>query len=177
MFERNRVDNQDHGAIMIEATFEDGRTLVGRLSIPTGRTLMDHLNGPHAYLEFEPLEGDRAVFAKSTITSARAIAPAKSGSLTQRLRDLDGFDPYQTLGLERGTAWEEVRAGYHRLAKAYHPDRYATAELPEEVIAYLSGMARRVNAAYAVLETAYAQKRQYAKFRQEPVYTSPASRP
>jgi DnaJ domain len=173
MFERNRVDNQDHGTIMIEVTFDDGRTLIGRLSLPSGRSLFDHLNGPHAYLEFEPLEGERAVFAKSTVKSARAIAPVKGSAITQRLRDLDGFDPYQILGLERGRDWDDVRSAYHRLAKAYHPDRYATAELPEEVITYLSGMARRVNAAYAALEAAYAQKRQYAKFRQEPIYTSP----
>jgi curved DNA-binding protein CbpA len=65
-----------------------------------------------------------------------------------------------------------VRARFHLLAKAYHPDRYAAAELPAEVTTYLEAMARRVNAAYAALETAYAQKRRYAKLKQEPIYTS-----
>jgi hypothetical protein len=55
------------------------------------------------------------------------------------------------------------------MAKAYHPDRYATAELPQEVSDYLAAMARRINAAHAALETPI--KRQAA--RPEPVFTSP----
>lgn len=173
MFERNRIDNQDHGAVTVEVLFDDGVVLIGRLSMPAGRTLMDFLNSPSGYVEFEPLDGDRRIVAKNSIKSARGIAPPKTGNITQRLRDLDGFDPHQILALERGASWEDVRAAYHRLAKIYHPDRYATAELPDEVIAYLSGMARRVNAAYSTLEAAYAQKKHYAKYRQEPIYTSP----
>ena len=102
------------------------------------------------------------------------IVSQGSMNLGQRLRDLDGFDPWQILGVERGTSWGDTRAAYHRLAKAYHPDRYATAELPDEVISYLSGMARRVNAAYSALEASQAQKRQYAGKRQEPIFTTPA---
>ncbi len=52
-----------------------------------------------------------------------------------------------------GASRDEVRQAYLRLAKAYHPDRYASVELPEEVRDYLSAMARRVNAAHAALET------------------------
>jgi DnaJ-class molecular chaperone len=102
----------------------------------------------------------------------RILQVPKGVNLAARLRDLDGFDPWQILNLERGTSWEETRTAYHRLAKIYHPDRYATAELPEEVKNYLSGMARRVNAAYSALEAAQAQKRQYAGLKQEAVYTS-----
>jgi hypothetical protein len=173
MFERNRIDTQDQGTMTVEATFDDGRELIGKLTLPAGRPLMEFLNGGNAYIEFEPLDGVRTILLKSSIKAVRAIAPAKAPSLTQRLRDLDGFDPYQILGLERAAAWEDVRSAYHRLAKIYHADRYATAELPVEVTAYLENMSRRVNAAYSTLETAYAQTRRYAKHRQEPIYTSP----
>jgi hypothetical protein len=173
MFERNRIDTQDQGTMTVEATFDDGRVLIGKLTLPTGRQLMEFLNGTSAYVEFEPLDGERSILLKSSIKAVRAIAPNKAISLTQRLRDLDGFDPYQILGLERAAAWEDVRGAYHRLAKTYHADRYATAELPIEVTAYLENMSRRVNAAYSTLETAYAQTRRYAKHRQEPIYTSP----
>jgi hypothetical protein len=176
MFERNKIDNQDQGSILIEAGFADGRVLTGRLTIPAGRPLMDYLNGASTYVEFEPLQGERQIMLKSTITSARAMAPAKVQGLTQRLRDLDSFDPYQVLGLERGASWEDVRAAYHKLAKVYHADRYATSELPAEVTTYLEGMSRRVNAAYSALEASYAQVKRYAKYRQEPIYTSPQVR-
>ena len=56
-----------------------------------------------------------------------------------------------------------------RLAKAYHPDRYATAELPAEVRDYLAAMARRINAAHAALEVPLKKQ----AVRQEPVFTSP----
>jgi DnaJ-domain-containing protein 1 len=134
---------------------------------------MDFLNSTSAYLEFEPLDGERSIVQKSSIKSARAIAPPKAPSLSQRLRDLDGFDPYQILRLERGCGWEDVRTAYHSLAKVYHADRYATSELPNEVTTYLENMSRRVNAAYATLETTYAQSRRYAKHRQEPIFTTP----
>ena len=57
----------------------------------------------------------------------------------------------------RCSAWRrarpasEIREAYFALAKVYHPDRYATAELPTEVIEYLFAMARRINAAHAAL--------------------------
>jgi curved DNA-binding protein CbpA len=97
----------------------------------------------------------------------------RPANIAQRLRDLDGFDPYAILGLQRGASFDETRSAYHGLAKTYHPDRYATAELPTEVISYLAGMARRVNAAYAALEASQAQKRRYEGLKQDAVYTSP----
>ena len=63
---------------------------------------------------------------------------------------------------------DEIRQAYFALAKSYHPDRYATAELPTEVIEYLFAMARRINAAHAALNVE--QKKQAA--RAEPVFTS-----
>ena len=83
-------------------------------------------------------------------------------------RGLDGFDPFAVLGVAPGATREEIRQAYFAQAKVYHPDRYATAELPTEVIEYLFAMARRINAAHAALKLE--QKKQAA--RQEPVFTS-----
>ena len=57
---------------------------------------------------------------------------------------------------------------YFALAKAYHPDRYATAELPEEVRDYLAAMARRINAAHAALEVPERKK----AVLPEPIFTT-----
>ncbi len=172
MFERNRVDNVDQGYVSVELVLNGGQILVGKAVIAAGRTIIDFLNNTAAFVEFEPYDGDKTFLAKSNIRSVRVLQVPKGTNLAGRLRDLDGFDPWQILNLQRGTTWEETRIAYHRLAKIYHPDRYATAELPEEVKTYLSGMARRVNAAYSALEAAQAQKRQYAGAKQEPIYTS-----
>ncbi len=174
MFERNRVDNVEQGYVSVELMLDGGRMLVGKVIMPAGRNVVDFLNAAATFVEFEPYDGDKAYLAKSSIRSVRILQVPKGVNLAQRLRDLDGFDPWQILDLARGTSWEETRSAYHRLAKIYHPDRYASAELPDEVKTYLSGMARRVNAAYSALEASHAQKRQYAGLKQEPIYTTGA---
>ena len=172
--ERNRVDNADQGMISVELTLATGDVINGKIVLAAGRTVIDFLNGTSAFVEFEPYDGERAYFAKSTVRSVRVLQAPRAANLSQKLRDLDGFDPWQILGLERGTGWDEIRLAYYRLAKIYHPDRYATAELPDEVVNYLSGVSRRINAAHAALEASQAQKRQDAGKRQEAIYTSPA---
>jgi DnaJ-domain-containing protein 1 len=173
MFERNRIDSIEQGLTAVVLTLSDGRELHGKITMPAARTVIDFINGPAAFIEFEPYDGEKSFVAKPTISAVRVTAVPRPTNVNQRLRDLDAFDPYQILSLERGASWDDTRTAYHRLAKVYHPDRYATAELPEEVINYLSGMARRVNAAYSALEASHAQKKQYAGLKQAPVYTSP----
>lgn len=173
MFERNRIDTQDQGQTSVVLTLSDGQDALGKITMPASRSVIDFLNGPATFVEFEPFEGEKSFIAKSAIRALKVMNPPRVANVNQRLRDLDGFDPFQILGLERGAGWDDTRSAYHRLAKIYHPDRYATAELPEEVVSYLSGMARRINAAYSALEASYAQKKQYIGLRQEPIYTSP----
>lgn len=176
MFERNRIDNADHGLVTVELTMDEGRTLSGKIAMPPGRGVLDYLNGGAVFVEFESFDGDRRLLAKSILREVKQVPVPRAANLNQRLRDLDGFDPHAILGIERSATWEETRAAFHKLAKVYHPDRYTMAELPEEVSAYLSSMARRINAAYAALEGMHAQKRQTAQNRQEPIYTSSGRR-
>lgn len=97
--------------------------------------------------------------------SIRQLGVPRLPNLTARLRDLDGFDPFAVLGVAPGATREAIREAYIALAKSYHPDRYAAAELPTEVIEYLFAMARRINAAHAALSAE--QKKQAV--RVEPV--------
>lgn len=176
MFERNRIDTIEHAAVPVEVTSSEGEVVKGRLLISVGRNLIDVLNGPGQFFEFEPYGGERAFIAKSTIRSVKPINVPKAPSLNQRLRDIDGFDPLGVLGLPERATLDEVKAAWHRLSKVYHPDRYASADLPEEVTSYLSAMARRVNAAYAALEVPLAKARSVAAQRATPIYESGAGR-
>jgi hypothetical protein len=170
MFERGRVDNlAEQSAVPVEIAFADGTAAKGKMLVPAGKSVADALNGTGSFVEFEPYGGDKSYLAKAQLASVRLVGVPKAPNLQARLIDVDGFDPHRILGLSVGAGREEVRAAYFALAKAYHPDRYATAELPAEVRAYLGAMARRINAAHAALEAP--QKRQAA--RAEPVFTSP----
>ena len=172
MFERNRPDVAELGAIAVELVLVDGNIVTGKLMIPASRTVFDVLNGPALFMEFEPFEGERRFIAKSALKAVKLLAGARPLNLAQKARDLDGFDPYSILGLKPGDAWDGVRGAYLTLAKTYHPDRFANADLPPEVETYLSGMLRRVNSAYSALEVAH-QTRKTAPGREHaPVYVS-----
>jgi DnaJ-like protein len=169
MFDRSKTDNAPGlTAMPVEAVFADGTIVRGKLLVPATKTLGDLLNGPGSFVEFEPYGGERTYVAKAQVASIKLLGVPKLPNLTARLRDLDGFDPFAVLGVAPGATRDEIREAYFALAKCYHPDRYATAELPTEVIEYLFAMARRINAAHAALNVE--QKKQAA--RQEPVFTS-----
>ena len=169
MFERSKADNaSDLTAMPVEAAFADGTVVRGKLLVPTTKTMSDVLNGPGTFLEFEPYGGERSYIAKAQVASIKLLGVPKLPNLNVRLRDLDGFDPFAVLGVAAGATKDEIRQAYFALAKSYHPDRYATAELPTEVIEYLFAMARRINAAHAALNVE--QKKQVA--RAEAVFTS-----
>ncbi len=174
MFERNRIETADLGTLSIVLTMSDGREIAGKLALPAGRSLPEALNGQSQFLDFEPFDGDRTFIAKSAIAAVKQIKVPRAPNLNLRLRELDGFDPHAVLGVTRESDWDEIRRAYHTLAKTYHPDRYATAELPDEAATYLATMSRRINQAYSILESAEAARKQRANAKQQPIYTSAA---
>ena len=174
MFERTRVDNvPEPNAVPVEVVLADGTLIKGKLLVSAGKTLADALNGTAAFIEFEPYGGERSFLAKGQLASVQLVGVPRAANLASRTRDQDSFNPHAILGIGCNAGWEEVRQAYHKLAKSYHPDRYASAELPAEVQDYLAAMARRVNAAYAALE-APRQTVPTAAARAAAVYTSPA---
>jgi hypothetical protein len=170
MFERNRIDTIEHSGISVEITTRDGDVIGGRLFVPQGRNPADVLNGAGDFVEFQPWGAERAFVAKATIRNLKVVQVPRAESLKGRIAAQDGFDPHAILGVTAGAGLDDVRVAWHRLSKAYHPDRYAAAELPPEVVDYLSSMARRINAAYAALEGPLLLSRKAAALRQAPIY-------
>jgi hypothetical protein len=173
MFDRSKGDTVDTLGVSVVLTLTDGAELKGRLAVPTGRSMAEILNGTAQFVEFEEYAGARMHLAKHAIGHIRLASPPRGQGLA-RMRDADGFDPHAILGLPLGAPFENVRAAYLAKAKTYHPDRYANAELPDEVKRYLEDMARRINAAFSALEEPHQQSRQNAVHRLAPVYSSPA---
>ena len=172
MFERNRTDSAVLNGVPVELTTDTGELLTGRLLLAAGRSPADVLNGPGSFIEFEPWGGEAVLVAKATLRTVRLVRVVRPESLKARLAAADGFDPLSILGLAAGASLEEVKTAWHRLSKTYHPDRYASAELPHEVVDYLSAMARRINAAFAALEAPMKASQRTAALRTAPVFTS-----
>lgn len=153
MFERLTAESVNPLAIPAEIRFSDGAVAKGKVIAPAAhRTLADVLNSPSAFLEFEPYGGDSAFVAKSRILEVKPLGVPKGINLRARLAGNEPLNPYAILGVAQNATPEEIRKAYVALAKAYHPDRYANAELPPEVLEYLFTMVRRINAAHAALE-------------------------
>ncbi len=140
--------------------------------VSPGRSPAEILNGTGDFIEFQPWAGERLFLAKGAIRNLKLTPMPRAESLKGRVAAQDGFDPYAVLGVAAGSGLDEVKAAWHRLSKAYHPDRYATADLPAEVVEYLSVMARRINAAYAALEGPLTLARKSAALRQAPIFES-----
>lgn len=139
--------------VPVTLTRRDGIVERGRVLLPYGTTLDDRLNSEAAFLEFHPYGGAQTYLAKAEIRSIEPTNVPKPSNVNAKLNNTTAsVDPYEVLGVPRGASATEVKVAYRRLAKLYHPDRYASAELPEEVTVYLAAMARRVNAAYAALQ-------------------------
>lgn len=172
MFERNKTDSGlQQIAVPAEISLDDGRTLKGRFIMSAARTLYDLLNGEGQFLEFEPYGGERCWFSKASLKTVKLVNVPQAKDLSARIKDSD--DPYVILGLPADAPFEDVRKTFHRLVMTYHPDRYATAVLPNEVREYLATMARRVNTAYGALEAAEHTVKIIKVQRSEAVYTSP----
>jgi preprotein translocase subunit Sec63 len=131
------------------------------------------LNSNVQFLEFETHAGERSLIAKGTLLAVKVITVPTANSLNSQRRYADNFDPYTMLKVERGASWEEVRRAYLSLSKIYHPDRYASVELPAEVRDYLSAMISRINAAYTALEDANTPGSEAGSERKAPIYASP----
>jgi hypothetical protein len=167
MFERGRGDRAGEGPVAVEISLEDGREFKGQLLIPVGRNLTDVLNGAATFIEFEPIGGQRMFIAKSALQSVTPMDVPAEPNLWAGPTQGKAFDPFAVLGVKPGATRDQAHEAYVKLAKTYHPDRYAATDLPREVQDYLSVMARRVNAAYQALE---AENKKHAN-RSEPVFT------
>jgi hypothetical protein len=163
MFDRS---NRSEGPLYVEIALTDGRDLRGRLLAQPGRSLTELLNGASAFIEFEPFGEKRTFLAKAAL---RSVTPLQLGPPPGLA--VGDFDPFAVLGLSRTATREEAREAHLKLAKVYHPDRYAMTDLPVEVRAYLSAMAQRINAARDAVEAIH--RKQAA--RPEPIFTTPDS--
>jgi DnaJ-domain-containing protein 1 len=150
MFERNRTaaSSAPDQRIPVSLTLVDGENLRGNMRLPISGRLIDAMNNADQYFDLELPDGSAAFLAKHSVRRVVPVDLPRNDQLSRRTADLSVFDPYTVLGLARGASPEEVKAAYHGLVRNYHPDRFASANLPREMQDYAHAMLTRINAAY-----------------------------
>ncbi|NJP40743.1 J domain-containing protein [Oscillospiraceae bacterium HV4-5-C5C] len=80
-------------------------------------------------------------------------------------------DPYQVLGVSRGSDAETIKKAYHQLVKKYHPDQYTDPNMKN----LAQEKMQEINEAYDILSDD--QKRQnYDRSGQQTAYDNPFGR-
>lgn len=67
----------------------------------------------------------------------------------KHIKDLNHY--YNVLECNRNATLEEVKNQYRKLSKKYHPDIYASKDLPQEIIDLTAAKFREINDAYEII--------------------------
>ena len=149
---------QNSDTISVELQMVDGSNRRGALLISRDKSLREFFNAPgEAFVDFDCKRDGSVVLAKSAIRAIRADDlkkkddQAKIDALSARKAELENLDPYKFLGVATSVDSDGLHKAYIAMARTYHPDRFADANLPPEVLDYLNAMARRINGVYEEL--------------------------
>jgi DnaJ-domain-containing protein 1 len=142
---------QNSDPVAVNITLVDGSAMSGTILQPRDKQLRDLFNTPEDFLEFEDNRLGTIILGKSSIRTIRMNSMPSADQIEKRLKQLDKQDPFQILGVAKTIDRDGLRAAYKGLARMYHPDRFAGADLPPEVLDYINTMARRINSAYSEL--------------------------
>jgi DnaJ-domain-containing protein 1 len=149
MFESNDSKAKSNRAL-ISVTMADGGNSTVSVRLPLSSKLNDALNNADRFLDVIEADGRQAFLAKHSIRRVELIDVPKINqmNLQRRTSDRTVFDPYDALGLQQGANPAAIKQAYHQMVRTYHPDRFATFELPKEMTEYAAAMLVRINLAY-----------------------------
>ena len=78
------------------------------------------------------------------------INPEFISQVERIVKALNGLDYFQLLRIKHDATHEEIRAGYHRQSRLFHPDRYHHMG-SEKLSSDLTQISKRITEAYVVL--------------------------
>jgi len=143
-------DRAHENRLSVIVTMTDGEILQGTVRLPLSNKLADAVNNPEPFLDFATPDGERCFIAKHGVKRIEPFNVPRVDHLDRH--DKTGFDPHQILDLPKNANAASVKQAYHRLARSYHPDRFAGPELPREMHDYATAMLARINLAYRQLQ-------------------------
>ncbi|MGI9374194.1 MAG: J domain-containing protein [Hyphomicrobiales bacterium] len=156
MFNRGNTQEGHHiRHVSVRLTLQDGTEELVNITTGAHQSLGGLFNGPDMFIEIEDGAGVSRLLSKTSIVSVTAVAAPRTDQLQRRLKQKTGtFNPYDILDVPKGADTATLQKAYREKASLYHPDRYASMELPKEMNAYIDAMARQVNMAWEEINKA-----------------------
>jgi DnaJ-domain-containing protein 1 len=123
--------------ILVILQTNTGENLFGYIQATHNERVSDVMNDQRLFLPFEDVDGERGIFAKTSIVRVYEICNVT--------RHFEHPDPYVVLNISRGDSWETVQRAYRQQMMLCHPDRYVRRNPPQPVLELLDQMAARLN--------------------------------
>lgn len=136
----------------------EGETTKCFLVVNINEQLHENINGTNIFLELEDELGQKSYMNKNALMSieevmtvAEVVEVEGSRMVGDTSSQFFSTDPYIVLGVHRKAGDEEVRSAYHQLARNYHRDRLAAANLPPEMMIHAEEVLKRITSAYDIV--------------------------
>lgn len=139
----------------IAARLVDGSVMRGFVVAGITGQLEQTLNKDVAFVEFIGHDGRRAFIAKSQLAAVEPVEPLRKPVL--EARKAGTATCHELLGVAENCSLDEARDAYHRLVKLYHPDLYANAQLPKEIVRYATDMFSQISTAWGEIKQRFSQ--------------------
>jgi hypothetical protein len=139
---------RDVETCIVSITLSNNSSCSGNVQKPRSKTFTEYLNNGSQFLEIELFTGAVVNISKTAIVSCEVRDVPRADQLALMIRKAHVYHPLGTLGIKEIESREQVREAYKARMRLYHGDKYASLDLPTEVMRYLDDMAKRVNAAY-----------------------------
>lgn len=143
---------QNSDPLTVDMVMTDGSQMRAIIMIPREKGLKDVFNVTDTFLEVECLENGPIVFQREALRSVRPASLPKAVQLDKRLAAAEKLHAHQTLGIAKLANLETIVAAHEKLKAKYDPALAVAADMPTEVIEFMTAMGRRLDAARKELE-------------------------
>lgn len=141
----------DRIPVPVTIVLTSGERLCGSIAVIRGRKLGELLNSGVPFVLVETDDGQPIYLSLASVMQITSNQLPPADQLDAMRRSLDGGSLHRVLSVDENCDLATLQHHHRELAKLYHPDQYNHVQLPDEVRAYITDMAKRINMAFSML--------------------------